>query len=68
MPLQRVGKSPHQPPGRVSISRVVSASAGLCGGAGPAAALHLVSIPGLREWILADKTTEVSELSSEPLW
>ena len=62
------GISPHQPPGRVSISRVGSASAGLCGGAGPAAALHLVSIPGLRESILAGKTTEVSELSSEPLW
>ena len=62
------GISPHQPPGRVSISRVGSASAGLCGGAGPATALHLVSIPGLRESILEGMATEVSELSSEPLW
>ena len=30
--------------------------------------LHLVSIPGLRESILEGMATEVSELSSEPLW
>jgi PHD/YefM family antitoxin component YafN of YafNO toxin-antitoxin module len=30
--------------------------------------LHLVSIPGVRESILEGMATEVSELSSEPLW
>jgi hypothetical protein len=30
--------------------------------------LHLVSIPGMRESILEGMATEVSELSSEPLW
>ena len=30
--------------------------------------LHLVSIPGMRESILEGIATEVSELSSEPLW
>jgi PHD/YefM family antitoxin component YafN of YafNO toxin-antitoxin module len=30
--------------------------------------LHLVSIPGLRESILAGKATDTSELSSEPGW
>jgi PHD/YefM family antitoxin component YafN of YafNO toxin-antitoxin module len=30
--------------------------------------LHLVAIPGMRESILEGMTTDVSELSSEPLW
>ena len=30
--------------------------------------LHLVAIPGMRESILEGMATEVSELSSEPLW
>jgi hypothetical protein len=30
--------------------------------------LHLVSIPGMRESIPEGMATEVSELSSEPLW
>ena len=30
--------------------------------------LHLVSIPGMREAILEGMATDVSELSSEPLW
>ena len=30
--------------------------------------LHLVAIPGMRESILEGMATDVSELSSEPLW
>jgi antitoxin YefM len=30
--------------------------------------LHLISIPGMRESILAGMATDVSELSSEPGW
>jgi prevent-host-death family protein len=30
--------------------------------------LHLVSIPGMRELILAGMATDISELSSEPGW
>ena len=30
--------------------------------------LHLVSIPGMRESILEGMATDVSALSSEPLW
>jgi len=30
--------------------------------------LHLVSIPGMLESILKGMATDVSELSSEPLW
>jgi PHD/YefM family antitoxin component YafN of YafNO toxin-antitoxin module len=30
--------------------------------------LHLVSIPGMRESILAGMATDISELNSEPGW